>query len=79
MKFTVRASEFTAGDFTDNGRIVHPACPFQELSKARAFADDWIEKLKDPGAVVEVAEKKGRVKYRVERDKNGQIQRTGLV
>ena len=66
-------------DFLPDGRIPLIKNTQSTLSAAVKAADRLIEKMKDPSTVVEVREKKGLAKYRVQRDQNGTIQKVPLV
>ena len=63
-------------DFYTSNRMPLPRVPsrkFYALSAAKQYSDNLIEKLPDAGTIVEVHERNGPAKYRVERDSRGRI------
>jgi hypothetical protein len=49
------------------------------LSEAKRYADSRISELNTQGIVIEVRESKGPIRYRVERDREGNVRQTPIV
>lgn len=81
MTYVVSAAlRIEPDDFWPSNRMQRvPPHKFHTLSAAKHYADKLIEKLTDPGTIIEVSQREGPAKYRLERDGGGRIQRTPLV
>jgi len=67
-------------DFWPSNRMqLSPARKFHMLSAAKQYADKLSEKLTEAGIIIEVTERNGPTKYRLERDGDGTIHRMPLV
>jgi hypothetical protein len=80
MTYVVTLSQRVEPDeFCPTGRMILRQKKASTLSAAKEIADRLIDKLTEAGTVVEVQERKGRIKYRVERDAHQEIRRDNLV
>lgn len=85
MTYTVKATEIIeVDDLLPSGKLprLHPKT-FHQLSDAKVYADKLAARLaeREPDSrfVVEVEEKKGRAKYRIEIDPESEVRRIALV